>query len=365
MAVNKPQDQDQELESFTIRVPGWLKAQLEKLKGSLAGVTTTSDAARYALERGMDFANPESDAKELHALQMNEQLALQQIAAKGQAGGQLFSRAELSLVAQLASRAYALTKQSMICQQPFVANLQAFAAVISLRNSIYRKSDLFEDRDRYYMGNLGNLPGETIKDKTEHAIAAIGTYANAGFARFASRNLEVALRDEPALPLDPINAAMQPHLPALIKLALRGYLLTKEKPAIPVNLEFTFPMKKFPSSVTRGHVTVSPNLLSDSITAGIILDRNDVIVPINSYLELTEFSTLVNALEDGGQFSSGRFLLMAPTPVVSQYLLRINGVQIAFKEGDFESLKMALQGLMAQPVMKSECERLSWMFGEL
>lgn len=363
MATKK--QQDQELESFTIRVPSWLKSQLEKLKGSQAGVTTTSDAARYALERGMDLVNPENDAKELYGLQANEQLALRQIAAKGQKGELLFSRAELALVAQWASRAYALTRQSLVGHQPLRANLQAFAAFISLRDSIYGVSEVVEGRDRYYMGNLGGIQGETVLEKNNLAIATIGAYANAGLAQFASRNLDVALRDEPPIPLDLLNAALRPYIPALIKLALRGYLLSHDKPAVPANLEFNSHLQKIPSLVKKGDVTVSPTLVSDSITAAIILDRNDVIVSINSYLELIEFSTLVNALERGDQLSGSRFLLIAPNQFVSQYLLRVSGVQIAFKEDDFESMKAALKELIEQPVIRSECERLAWIFGEL
>lgn len=362
MATRK---QDQELESFTIRVPSWLKNQLEKLKGLQAGVTTTSDAARYALERGMDIVNPENDGRELYALFSDEQSALQQVAAKCNKNGSFFSRAELTLVAYLASQAYSLTKLGLVDPKLLSSNLQAFGEFIKLRNSIYGTPEAIGHREKYYMGNLGGIYGESILEKNNNAISQISSLANQGFSQFASRNLEVALRDEPPIPLDQLNNALKPYIPSLIKLALRGFLLLKNKPAIPENLEFNTFQRRSPSYVKNGRVAVSPNLMLDNISAALIFDRNDVIISINSYFELTEFYMLVNSIKKEEHLSCNRFKLIAPNSFHSQYLLHISGVQIALEDEDFESLKTALTDVMEQEAVALECERLSWRFGAL
>lgn len=356
---------DSELESFTIRIPVWLKGSLERIKGSMAGISTMSDAARFVMETGAGAVEPLGDTRELLDLQKDEQQTLQRIVAKWHHGEQLYSRAELAFISQWAHRAYMLSKVSNVQRSPILANLQAFAAVRSLRNERYKPSEATEGRDRYYHGNLGNSGVESIDDKLSSTISSLKEFPYSSHAEFASRCLEVALRDEPPLPVDRLNDVLRPHLPALIRLALRAYLNSKGKPALPVDTGFNVASVKYPKAVTRGRISISPNILGDSMTAGIIWEGGNLIVAVNGFVELNELMTLVNAVPHEHQATGQRFLIFPPMPPVSQYVMRVGGVQIAFQDSEFDDLRNVLTEVMKQSVMKMEYERLSWIYGEI
>lgn len=356
---------DSELESFTIRIPVWLKGSLERIKGSFSGVSTMSDAARLVMETGAGAVEPLGDIRELLDLQKNEQLALQRVVAKWHHGEQLFSRAELAFIGQLAHQAYMYSNVSNVQRAPILANLQAFAGVRSLRNEVYPLSDSVEGRDRYYHGNLGNSGKESFDDKLNSTITSLKEFPYSSHAEFASRCLEVALRDEPPLPVDRLNSILRPHLSALIKLALRAYLTSKGKPALPCDTSFNVDSMKYPKAITRGRINVSPNLLGDSMTAGIIWEGGNLIVAVNGFVELNELMTLVNSVPYENQVTGARFVIFPPVAPLSQYVMRVGGVQIAFQDSEFDDMRAALAEVMTQPVMKAEYERLSWIYGEM
>ncbi|SFN90396.1 hypothetical protein SAMN05660284_02485 [Formivibrio citricus] len=363
MAEKRQSNSD--LESVTIRIPVWLKESLERVKGSFTGVSTMSDAVRFVMETGVGAVDPLRDANELQELQKSEQQALQRIVAKWRHGHQLFSRAELAFIAQWAHQAYMFCKTSNVQRHPVLANLQAFGSVIALRNELYSYTDNTEGRDRYYRGNLGGQGGDSIKEKLASATASLKEFPYCSFAEFASRCLEVALRDEPTLPADRLNDVMRPHLAALIKLALRAYFQSKGKPALSVEEGFGSGTIKYPSTVAKGRITVSPNLISDSMTVGIIWEGGNLIVAVNSFIELGELVTLVGAVCSEYQVTGKRFILTQPMAPLAQYVMRVGGVQIAFQGTEFDDLRAALTELMAQPLMRSEYERLAWIYGDI
>ena len=246
-----------------------------------------------------------------------------------------------------------------------MANLQAFGSVIALRNELYRRTENTEGRDRYYQGNLGSQGGDSIEEKIASATASMKEFPYCSYAEFASRCLEVALRDEPTLPVDRLNDVMRPHLAALIKLALRAYFQSKGKPALSVQEGFGSGAIKYPSTVTKGRITVSPNLISDSMTAGIIWEGGNLIVALNGFVEVGELMTLVGAVLSEYQVTGQRFMLTPPMPPVSQYVMRVGGVQIAFQGTEFDDLRAAVTEVMSQPIMKSEYDRLSWIYGDI
>lgn len=354
-----------DLESVTIRIPLWLKESLERIKGSLAGVSTMSDAVRLVMETGVGAVDPLKDANELLEIQKDEQQALQRIVAKWHHGHQLYSRAELAFIAQCAHQAYMFSKASNVQRYPVLANLQAFGCVIALRNELYKRTEAIEWRDRYYAGNLGIQGGESIDEKLALAISSLKEFPYSSFAEFASRCLEVALRDEPTLSVDRLNDVMRPHLAALIKLALRAYFQRKEKPAQPVQDRGWGGAVRYPNAVIKGRITVSPNISSDSITAGIIWEGGNLIVTVNNFIELGELVTLVGAVPTDYQVTGKRFMLTPPMAPVAQYVMRVGGVQITFEGTEFNDLHAALTELMAQPLVKSEYERLSWIYGDI
>lgn len=367
MAKQRQTDSSRDLESFTVRIPTWLKESLDRIKSSLS-ISTTSDAARFVMETGAGAVETLGDIRGLLDLEENEQQSLQKIVAKWRHGQQLFSRAELAFVAQWAHCAYLLTGMTNVQRAPILANLHAFAAVRSLRNELYPESDFMRGRDRYYHGNLGNSGGGSIDERIALLTASLKAFPYASQAEFASRCLEVALRDEPPLPVDRLNDLLRPWLPALIKLALRGYLQKKDGvPAfpIPIDMAFAAPMMNHPEPVTRGHIQVSPNINNGSMTAAIIWKHGNVIVSVNGFVEMNELLTLTGAVTDEQQTTGTRFHFLPPRPPFSEHLMRVAGVQIAFGTGEFDDLQHALNELINQPVMKSEYERLSWIFGEI
>lgn len=101
------------------------------------------------------------------------------------------------------------------------------------------------------------------------------------------------------------------------------------------------------------------------MTAGIIWEGGNLIVAINGFVELNELMILVNAVPHEHQVTGQRFLIFPPMPPVSQYVMRVGGVQIAFQDSEFDDLRNAITEVMQQPVMKAEYERLSWIYGEI
>lgn len=356
---------DSDLESFTIRIPSSLKRSIERIKESFSGFSTVSDAARFVMETGAGAVEPLGDARELGDLQKEPKETLQRISIKWRHGQQIFSRAELAFVSQWAHRAYMTAKSSNVQRSPIMANLQAFDVIRSLRNEMCKHTEAAEWRDRYYQGNLGNLNGESIGDKTVSAIEALKEHAYSSYAEFASRCLEAALRDEPPLPVDRLNVLLRPHLPALIKLALRAYLQANEMPVLQLETGFNVASAKYAKTVTRGCISIAPNIMGDSMTAAIILKDGDLIVAVNGFVELGELITSVGAISNEHQVTGQRFFIIPPTPPLSQYVMRVGGVQIAFRGTEFDDLRAALGEVMEQPDMKSEYERLSWIYGDI
>lgn len=356
---------DNDFESLTIRIPTWLKGSLERIKGSIAGVSTVSDAARLVMETGAGSVEPSGDIRELLELQQDEQQSLQRIVAKWHHGEQIYSRAELAFIGQWAHRAYMHITISNVQRSPIQANLQAFASVRSLRNERYKQSEITERRDSYYHGNLGNSGAESIDEKLNSTISSLKEFPYSSHAEFASRCLEVALRNEPVLPGDRLNELLRPHLAPLIKLALRAYLLSKERPAVPIDSSFNIGSVVHPKAVTKGRISISPNILGDSMTAAIIWEGGNLIVAVNSFVELNELLILTNAVKHEHQATGSRFHLFSPMAPISQYVMRVGGVQIAFQDSEFDDMRTALAEVMSQPVMKAEYERLSWIYGEV
>ncbi len=365
MAEKRPSDGD--FESFTIRIPTWLKDSLVRIKGSYSGINTISDAARLALETGAGSFEPLADARELWEMQKDEADALKRIIAKWQCGQQIFNRAELTFIGQLAHRAYMSTQTSNVQGSPIKSNLKAFNAIRTLRNTRYTQTEAVEYRDRYYHGNLGNSGGGTIDDQIASMIQTMKEFPYSSHAEFISRCLEGALRDEPSFPIDQLNDVLRPHLPALIKLALRAYYQDKKKPALAIKSEsgFNVASAKYPKPVTHGRICVSPNIFGDNITAAIIWKEANIIVTVNGFIELGELITLTCAASHEHQVYGQRFTIIPPALHDSQYVMRVAGVQITFQDGEFEDLRTALKDVMEQPDMKQEYERLSWIYGDI
>lgn len=312
------------------------------------------------------ISNLSPELLELHG---DVQQTLRRLVAKWHHGEQTYSRAELAFIGQWAHRAYMPSRMSNVQRHPILANLAAFAAVRALQNE--HSGAIEDDAEHYYRGNLGNFDMGSVGDALDSMISSLKEFPYKGQAEMASRCFEVALQTESTLPVDRLNQAIRPYLPALIKLALRAYLDSKGTLALAVPVEPSLRDSVGFSGVfvTSGRISISiiPHG-DDDITAGIIWSDGNLSVSINGFDELNELMVLVNAAsqeEQRQQATGQRFTIFPPMQPVSKHVMVVGGVQIVFKDAEFDDLQHALKEAMGQPAMMAEYERLSWIYGEI
>lgn len=365
MRLNQRQHEQQtELESLTVRIPRLLKERLGSLLGGNA-----SENARVVLETGMRGVDSLQDKHELIGLQKDERSAMLRILAKGY--GEPYSRAEAAFLAQRAHQSYQLADTGIVNRNLLLSNLKAFDAVRRLRIECISQGMLpleyeAQGLDRYYHGNLGNSNNESLNDTVAKCIAELSEFPYRSHAEFYSRCLEVALRDEPVLPLDRLNIILSPYIKDLILVALRSFSVSTQQRIVEPKTIYNGGTVQYLQSFKLGSVSITPTSIGDEFTAGIIFPDRDVIVALNSFIEFRQFDVLARAFQHAEwETKGGKYLFLKMSSSVGACYLRVGGVQMGLSATEYADLLGALDMFKADSQIKSELERLSNVFGEI
>ena len=362
--VQQQSDQQADLESLTVRIPRMLKERLGSIFGGNA-----SENVRAVLESGMRDVDSLQDKRELITLQRDERAAMSRVLEKGH--GELLSRAQLAFLAQRAHQAYQLSDTGIVSRELLLSNLKAFDAVRRLRIECIAEGSLPRDYDpegldRYYHGNLGNSGSGTIGETITKRIAEFEDFPYRSHAEFITRCLEVALRDEPILPVDRLNFVLAPYLGNLVKVALRSYYVKAQQPlVVPKTIHNGGSVKYLPGS-SSSEVAISPSAIGDDFTLGITLRNRGVVIALNSYVEFCQFDLLARAFESAEwEVKGGKYIFLRTSPKDRDCALRVGSVQIELSGTEYSDLLRRLQEFKAEPKVKSELERLAHIFGEI
>lgn len=131
-----------------------------------------------------------------------------------------------------AHAAYQKTNRDFVRLDLLLSNLDAFEAIVCLRDRTNAGYDLKDDR--YFFGNLGSKAQSestliaAIQQAREN-IQSLGTPYRST-AEFISRNLEVILSKHMGLSNDAVDEALRPYLKNLLSLSLKAFSVENDRP---------------------------------------------------------------------------------------------------------------------------------------
>ena len=375
---------------FTFRPGEKILEMLDQAKVAL-GLKSSTDVAREAIERGLERLMDENvtqrDRQDYVDLEKDPRRTLLSLAQKAQAGDAL-SRPEWHFLASAVNQAYATAfhRIEVIDRDLLVANLQAFASVIALRNQQYPELASGE-RDGYYFGNMGF--SFVDRDKTKNdlqahvaaVIAGLPKQPSVGSGSFPSRNLDVALRDERPLEIGKLNATLRPYLHALLLVALRGYWYKNEKPILTQedwrdkrrnegDGRYLSSYINFPS-VSNAHFSFMSLAEQTTISGAIDVLQRRFVFALNHYIELTDFFALLHRVGPGMETHASIAGFQLDCYDYSEkkndpnYIIATGRWRHFFSQQEFDSLKQLLHDFLAAPEVQEHLKKLELIYGRI
>jgi hypothetical protein len=369
----KPQQQ-----TLSIRISETLREFLERSKHVMSGggrgeSVSTSDVAKMLLESAkedrLDFR------LEVAELQQDPTAALVAIRRKWQ-GRQPLTRSEWVFLGQYVQVATEDLKENAAPPpaHSFVAIFEAFLAVRSLR------TDRGVELDRYYLGNLGGLAGGGFNQRqldpelVQRTVTGLvkGLRHNPGGSKplAAGRCLYVALRDEDISELVALNEALEPHLPALFRLAARGHWMRERRPLRSLRdrpaVVGSVPL------VARGGIKLSGSISSEGeVSLAFSLEQKNVVYPLGYFPEIREFAAMLDQMKSGETWSGVHFhgytvsdSDSASVPQFAFYRYR-DLVVLGFSIEEWQHLRELVAAALTSPKLRPFWEELELVYGEL
>lgn len=373
---------------FTFRPGNTLLERLIQVK-DLLGIGA-SDLAREAMEKGLDKLLIEKqnapDYKVFSQLLCNLRGSLFTLLRK-EAAGQNLSRPEWGLLAHLVNEAYdrVHNQADVISRDLLAANLQAFAAFINLRNAEYPHMAKMQE-DGYYYGNMSFSWAKRDRSRSDipayvkTCIQGLPDHPSSGAGAFCSRNLDVALRDEPGIDLIKLNTALRPYLRALLHVALRGYWInnkeaivtTQDHPDGRRKTETELQMSNFVhlKNVSNEYFVVSP--YADEVTlSGVIESKTHPFVfALNHYVELMDFIALTERIspEQRHVKMPGIELNVVNFSTSSKpyrYIMATGRWRHFFEQHEFQALREVLQRFVADEETRAHIQKMEAIYGRI
>lgn len=373
---------------FTFRPGTVLLERLNQVK-DLLGVGA-SDLAREAMEKGLEKLLVDKqnapDREAFLQLQCNLRGSLFTLLRKA-AAQQNLSRPEWGFLAFLVNEAYDRyhANSDVICRDLLVANLRAFAAFISLRNIEY--PHLAKCRENgYYYGNMSFSWAahyrETldIPEYVEACIIGLPEYPSSGAGAFSSRNLDVALRDEPGIDLVKLNSTLRPFLNDLLQIALRGYWVIHKETLVTLKdhtdgskkteSEFNMPVFVYLKSVSNEHFAISPYADEVSLSGAIESKKHPFVFALNNYAELMDFIALTERIgpEQRHVKMPGIELDMVNFSAGSKpdrYMMGTGRWRHFFEQDEFDALKDVLRRFVSDGETKAHLQKMESIYGRI
>jgi hypothetical protein len=379
---------DNKLKHFTFLLGNLLLEKLVQMKEVFGSVT--SDVAREATGKGLDRLLIEKqsapDYKAFSQLLCNIRGSLLTLLRKREASQNL-TRSEWRLLAHLANKTYshAYHQLDAISRDLLMANLSAFAAFIALRNSEYPHLAQ-KDSDAYYLGNMSFSWAEKEAEKldipsyVETCVNGLPVYPSGGAGTFCSRNLDVALRDEPGIDLLKLNQALSPYLDALLKVALRGYWLQNKEAIITSRdrldgwrkseEELQMPNHIHFANISNEHFVLVPRADESSLSCAVESKKHPYVFALSNFVELIDFISLIERIgQDQKHVKMPGFELdlinFSSDQKRARYMLGTGRWKHFFEQDEFFALQKLMHDFVGSEAVKSHIHKLETIYGRI
>jgi hypothetical protein len=300
------------------------------------------------------------------------------------------TRMEMAFIAERIQYEYAVLVgcECHIVTTTVKANLKAFTAFMNLRDYLYPDD---YPGDNYYQGNLGTGSCDgSIVGQAQAVCSALTTETiHSSQAGLLSRNLAVALRQEPSVPDDLLNEEVGPYMPTLLKALLymrylRDYR-SRKNGAKPFG--YADPSKAVPENqgepVKVGDVAINiipikaresrAMELSMLIEIGSTSQQTTPMVTLNNSAQILDFSLLLRVSASSTDFFrgdtlDGRFGIVR-TPTIGDLkqatYLDVNGCRLWIGESLFSDMVAAMKEALARPSVAQILTDQSLLYGSL
>lgn len=275
-----------------------------------------------------------------------------------------FSVKEWLFIVELLRSALISTRAHTVSLVSIRAIVQAALAVWELLPASRRTHSL----EYYLLGNLcSSVGGDSFEERARLIIPSLSDHLSTNTVEFASRNLQVLLRDECyLLNNNSISDALKPYRSALLQIAIRGYWLWSRTPLpVAVNNSLPFGIIPLPPLMAQG-VRFDVYETDIGMTAAITLEHNDVIVTLNSVPEIQELIDMLRQSNESRNFNGEWLSLYPDTQVPPRWVALRRVVQITLRLADYATLKsMVLEAMDAEHPIKGALDKMVWLYGSL
>ena len=255
----------------------------------------------------------------------------------------------------------------------FISLLEAFLVVRGLRTE--RGAGL----DRYYLGNLGvpegagfnerQLDPELVAQRVASVVEELHRNPTGSKPLFAGRCFFVALRDEAIADVIALNRVLEPHIPALFRLAARGHWMREHRPLRTLRDQNVVVGSVPP--VEQGGFRVSGNVSgTGEVSLAISLIQKNVEYPIGCFPEIREFALMLQQLKEGSTWTGVHFHgytveNSTPTPTEIAFYRYRDGVRLGFSVEEWDCLSRLIASVLESPRLQPFFEELELAYGEL
>ena len=345
----------QQLISF--RVDGELFKKFEALKHRFLGddkKASSSELARALIEGTRDN---QMEFGKLLADQQNAVENIQHLANTNQA----LSLVQWEFLSYLVNRLYKEQALGVLQGSYLKLVIQAFEAWWSM--ALKYKLNLNE---RYFMGNLvRSQETENLPKKIQEVLDAMPEHIWSSEAEFASRNLNVVLRDD-SQNIDPLDLhnTLKPYLPKILLLAKRAVYMQTGQPFLFRETPQGFDSPMMP--IFSGQYSLMVNTANSDFSAALYLPSHRCTYTVSSYMEFVELKNLImNVDEYGPNLDGKRFFITGPFGASLEYYLRSFGHQLEFSQEEFTELKVLMEEASNAKQMKLIERKMLAMYGDV
>ena len=349
------------LRNFTVR---FLESALRRVESTAkpfyGGRLSTGEAIRRLAEERLDEIEsfgPRDSAPE----------ALLPILAAWRSGRPL-ALDDLRFLARSANNAYQRCRQDSVSRELLVANVSAFRD--STRLLPRAKSKEGEAMEGYFLGNLrvsADIGGKTLADSVDRWIAALEDRPSQPHAEFASRNLWTYLRDEQFPDEMQVVKTLNPYVPSLLQVAIRGHWEREREPLIErvKGSPQSGPPARLVSPIAVDGISLMPAVQEYTIGAVIEFTERKSVVEAHNPVELEDLAEVTRLARTGVVARGGTFAWNILGDRSKSYMLITDRARWQLDATEFKALGQCLDSLFREPSVAALIERLRYVYGRI
>jgi hypothetical protein len=282
--------------------------------------------------------------------------------------GEYLELDDLRFLASSANSAYRQCRQDHVSRDLLVANVSAFRDAVRLLTR--GKTKGLEVEDEYFLGNLRaskEIRGKSLADSVDRWIALLQDRPTRAEAEFASRNLHTYLRDEKFSDELQLAKTVNPYVPDLLQLAIRGYWSRERQPLIErpqMPLE-SGPPPRMQSPISDGDVTVRPVAQEHGLSALFEMAARGCCISAPNFVDLEDFAEVTQLARSGADARGATFGWNIYGDRTKSYELVTSLVRMRLDAAEFSSIQVCLDALMREPSIAALIERLRYVYGRI